>query len=72
MEIFAKRIRELRTERGLNQETVANAVGIAQRTYSGYECGESEPAQKILVELAKFFGVSVDYLLGEEDYVQPK
>ena len=68
MEIFAKRMRELRKEKNVSQSQLAEALGVNQKTISSYERNYYEPPQEILVKIAEFFGVSVDYLLGLVDY----
>lgn len=67
MEIFAKRLRELREERHLSRETAAAAVGIVPRTYQRYEKDERDATGPVLVALADFYDVSTDYLLGRSD-----
>ena len=68
MKIFlAKRLKELRTERGLTQREVAEALGIHSVTYLHYEKGQHEPPLSLLADMAKFYGETVDYLLGIED-----
>lgn len=62
------RIKELREDRDLRQIDVTNAVGIDQRTLSNYETGKTLPDSYAIIELAKFFNVSTDYLLGVTDY----
>jgi transcriptional regulator with XRE-family HTH domain len=57
------RLKELRMEKGMTQQEVADALGISQVTYSRYEKGEREPTLEMLVALSSFFDVSVDYLL---------
>lgn len=59
-----KRIRDLREDRDLNQTTVAKMLGISQTGYSKYETGENDVPTDILIKLADFYDVSVDYLLG--------
>ncbi len=58
------RIKDLREDRDLRQMDVANAVGIDQRSLSNYETGKTNPDSETVVKLARFFGVSCDYLLG--------
>ena len=58
------RLRELRESRNLSQQTIADSIGCSSVTYSRYETGQREPSLDMLVELAKFFNVSVDYLVG--------
>lgn len=57
-------IRALREDRDLKQREVADVLNIAQNTYSQYENGLIEWTAPVLVKLADFYGVSVDYLLG--------
>lgn len=56
-------IRTLRNERDAKQSTVANDIGLAQGTYSSYENGITPPTENC-IKIAKYFDVSVDYLLG--------
>lgn len=53
-----------RKSKGLLQKDVAQILGIATNTYSCYETGTNEPSISILLNLADFFGVTVDELLG--------
>ena len=59
-----KRIRDLREDRDLNQTAVAKMLGMSQTGYSKYETGENDIPTDILIKLADFYDVSVDYLLG--------
>jgi len=68
MEIFGKRIRELRKENGLKQQDIANILGTTKQNVSRWEIDFCEPDQATMVKLARFFGVSADYLLGLENY----
>ena len=61
------RIRDLRESKGLRQIDVANATGIDQKTLSNYETGKTNPDSYALMELADFFNVSIDYLVGRID-----
>jgi transcriptional regulator with XRE-family HTH domain len=62
-----KRIRDLREDKDLRQKDVAEMLGCSQRVYSNYERGDIDIPTEILIKLAKFHGVSVDYLLGISD-----
>lgn len=63
--MFSERLKLLRHEkRGLTQESLADQLGIAKTTYSSYEQGKREPDFNTLQQLASYFDVSVDYLLG--------
>lgn len=59
------RIRDLREDRDLNQTQVAAMLGMSQTGYSKYETGENDIPTAILIKLARFYGTSIDYLLGE-------
>ena len=59
------RIRDLREDRDLNQTQLAKILGMSQTGYSKYETGENDIPTDILIKLSRFYGVSVDYLLGE-------
>ncbi len=61
------RIKDLREDRDLTQTQVAEAIGITQRKYSYIETGTQQLTDEILVKLAKFYGVTVDYLLKLSD-----
>lgn len=61
--MFNKRLRETRMERMLTQQTMANALHIALRTYQCYEQGTREPPLSTLVAIADIFHVTTDYLL---------
>ena len=66
-EVFAERLRELRLEKGLGQESLAAALGLSHGIISLWENGLREPKLSNLVLLAKYFGVSIDYLAGLEN-----
>ncbi len=59
-----KRIRDLREDHDLNQTKVAKILGMSQTGYSKYETGENDIPTNILIKLADFYGVSVDYILN--------
>jgi transcriptional regulator with XRE-family HTH domain len=64
---FGARFKELREEKGLTLEQVGKELGFIKQTISKYEKNENEPAYSDLVRIAKFFEVSIDYLLGRTD-----
>lgn len=68
MDSFVKRLKELRIERKLSKRQIALVLGITPQAYQEYESGKSIPRTQLLVELAKYFGVTVGYLLGVEKY----
>ena len=65
------RIRELREQKGLQQKELAVDIGISQPTVSDWESGRKIPSAKSTMKLSKYFGVSVEYLMGEEPASHP-
>ncbi|NLB52051.1 MAG: helix-turn-helix transcriptional regulator [Syntrophomonadaceae bacterium] len=61
------RLKELRKKAELTQRELAGLLGVAQNTISQWELGEREPDNDTLKSLAKFFGVSTDYLLNDNN-----
>ena len=59
------KIRDLREDRDLNQTQVAEMLGMSQTGYSKYETGENDVPTDVLIKLADFYGVSIDFLLGQ-------
>lgn len=64
--VLSKRLKELREKNGYLQKFVADKLGIRSNTLSGYENGTRSPDPDMLKELADFYNVSIDYLLGHE------
>lgn len=62
-----KRIRDLREDKDMNQTQVAKILGMSQTGYSKYETGENDIPTAILIKLADFYDVSIDYLLNRTD-----
>ena len=60
------RLEELRKNRGYSQEQLANLLKMTQQRISSYEKGKREPDLETLKQIADFFGVTTDYLLGKE------
>jgi len=71
MLILAERLYLLRKERKLTQEDVSRELDISLNSYRRYETNEREPTAPILVKTARFFNVSLDYLVGLTDQRQP-
>ena len=64
LKIFAIKLKELRKERGITQRKLAEALKCGYITIKNYEKGKSSPSIQYLCEIAKYFSVSTDYLLG--------
>lgn len=58
------RLKELRKQRGLSLKELAEFLGLSESTISLYENSKREASYTVLQKLSKFFGVSIDYLLG--------
>lgn len=68
MDIFSKRLKELRTSKGLTLKDAASSVGLTLMAYAHYEYGDRQPTIETIVKLCDFYDVSADYLLGRSDY----
>lgn len=66
MKNFSERLKELRAKKNVMQSTLANQCGLSVRQIIRYEQGISEPTLSVLIALADFFDVSLDYLVGRE------
>lgn len=61
---YFERIRSLREDSDLSQQSVADMLRVGQRTYSDYESGKTRiPVERLLI-LARFYDVSMDYISG--------
>ena len=65
------RIRSLREDNDLTQKEIATILNMSQTGYSKYETGENDIPTKILIDLAKYYNTSIDYLLGITDIKEP-
>lgn len=65
--MFPDRLRELREKSGYSRERLAEALDIGSASIARYERGENDPTGEVLRKLARFFSVSIDFLLGEDD-----
>ena len=61
---LADKIKTLREKSGITQADLARELGLTRSSINGWEMGLSVPSTQYIVELAKFFKVSTDYLLG--------
>ena len=61
------RIRNLREDKDLTQQQLADYLHVAQRTYSRYETGERAIPIEVLIELSKYHNVSIDYIVELTD-----
>lgn len=66
-----ERIRSLRVDNNYTQHQIAEYLGIKQNTYSQYEIGLLNYPVDVLIKLATFYNVSLDYMLGLTDEKDP-
>ena len=64
---FGRHLKELRKIKGVTQKQLAIDIGASERGIQQYELGERKPTYDMLIALADFFDVSLDYLVGRSD-----
>ncbi len=67
MKIFADRLRDLRTQKGMSMKQLAKELNTTDAAISNWENNINEPKITYLKTIAIYFGVTTDYLLGLED-----
>ena len=67
MALFSERLKLLRTDKKLTQKEFAKILKINERSYQNYEINASTPNFKLLLFIADYFDVSLDYLVGRSD-----
>ena len=67
MQTLAEQLKKIRAEMGFTQKQVADGIGIAEQAYQRYEYGRTVPSALVLIALADYFDVSLDYLVGRSD-----
>lgn len=67
--MFSERLKASRKSKGKTQKDLAAYLGISERGYQNYEMGKREPSLEVLKQLADYFGVTTDYLLGRSDEI---
>ena len=63
----AKRIRALRLEKNLDQNTFAKEINVSNASVSYWENAKQIPSAEVIYKMAVYFGVSADYILGLKD-----
>ena len=69
--MIGERLRKLRKAKGLRQEELSEIIGVQKSTVSLYEKDKNNPSDKVKIEIARYFNVSLDYLLGVIDEPVP-
>lgn len=67
LEIFAARLRKLREQHNLTTRELGEIVGVSNATVSRYETGKRDPDLNIAYKMAQHFGVTLEYLCGEDN-----
>lgn len=67
MSTFSDRILALKNTQNKKQKDIAAAAGVSVRAYQYYEAAQKEPTLSVLIALADYFDVSLDYLVGRSD-----
>ena len=62
-----KNLRAIREDRDIKQKQVAEILNVSQNTYSQYETGVISLTAEVLIKLANYYNVSIDYLLDRTD-----
>lgn len=65
------RLRDLREDKDLTQQDIANHLHIRQNTYSQYENGVRQIPIDCLISVARYFNTSIDYIVGLTDTMEP-
>ena len=68
MAVRYQRLRDLREDHDLSQQKLADQLGIYKTVYSNYELGKREIPFSLVVKLAQFYDVSIDYIAGLTSY----
>lgn len=67
IKIFSDRLLSIRKSKGYSAKDVAEALGLSKAAISQFESAKNPPSATILIALADFFDVSLDYLVGRSD-----
>lgn len=65
--VIGEKIKELRKENGITQEELAKNIDVSTSMVGMYETNARKPSYEVLIKIAKYFGVSTDYLLNTEE-----
>lgn len=69
--LFGERLRELRIDRDIKQDEIAQHLGITRQAYGKYESDERQPSYNTLIKIADYYNISLDYLLGRTNIKTP-
>jgi len=66
MELFSKKLSDLRKQKGLSQEQLAHELNISQSSISNYEAGVTNPDIDVLKRISDYFQIPISYLFSDE------
>jgi len=69
MVLFGKKLKELRKNQKITQQQLGEAVNVTKVSICCYENGTRTPSVETVIDLARFFNVSLDYLMGMNQYI---
>lgn len=69
---FGSHLKHLRKSRNITQKQLAKEIGASERGIQHYELGERKPTYEMLIALANYFDISLDYLVGRSDNPERK
>jgi len=69
--VIGERLKGLRKAKGIKQEELAEIIGVQKSTVSLYELSKNDPSDKVKIAIAKYFNISLDYLIGVIDEPVP-
>ena len=67
MTIFSERLTELRKDKNLTQKELASVINVSDDMLSSYERGIAQTPDEVKIKIAKYFNISLDYLMGVID-----
>lgn len=68
--MFNERLRSARKSKSIKLQQMADSIDVALRTYQGYEGGTRFPSPDTLVKIADILDISIDWLLGRDEWLQ--
>lgn len=68
---YYPRLRDLREDADLTQDQLVKLLGMHKTTYTNYEQGKREPPFELIIRLAEFYNVSINYIAGLTDTIRP-
>ena len=63
---FASKLKALRNQHNITQKQISEIIGVTDRACRKYEAGDNEPTLSVLIALADYFNVPLDYLVGRD------